>query len=190
MGWNISNILVNEAIANKKAGGGDMESRVEALETTVGDSSSGLVKDVSDLETTVGDSSSGLVKDVSDLTTAIEGLYPDVYSTEETLIGKWGNEDIYRKCLFGVSLPNNTSQNYDFGLSNVKVRRIYGTVYTTGYSMPLPFVAASSADSIEMYYTEGGGATVITHHDRSNQTADLIIEYTKNATNDTRKRGK
>ena len=56
MGWNISNILVNEAIANKKSGGGGSDptiaGRVTALETTVGDSSSGLVKDVDDLETT------------------------------------------------------------------------------------------------------------------------------------------
>lgn len=33
MGWNMSNILVNEAIANRNAGGGsDLEPRVEALE--------------------------------------------------------------------------------------------------------------------------------------------------------------
>ena len=40
---------------------------ITALETTVGDSDSGLVKDVADLKTTVGDSSAGLVKKVSDL---------------------------------------------------------------------------------------------------------------------------
>lgn len=53
MGWNISNILVNEAIANKKAGGGggsDLSERVTALEETVGDESSGLVEDVDDLD--------------------------------------------------------------------------------------------------------------------------------------------
>lgn len=55
MAWNIPNILVNEAIAVKKAGGGgggsDLSERVTALETTVGDESSGLVKDVDELET-------------------------------------------------------------------------------------------------------------------------------------------
>lgn len=53
MAWNISNILVNESIAVKKAGGGgaaDLSERVTALETTVGDESSGLVKAVDDLE--------------------------------------------------------------------------------------------------------------------------------------------
>ena len=40
---------------------------VQALQTTVGSSSSGLAKDVVDLKTVVGDSSSGLVKRVADL---------------------------------------------------------------------------------------------------------------------------
>ena len=37
---------------------------VTALQTTVGNASSGLVKDVADLKTTVGNAGSGLVKDV------------------------------------------------------------------------------------------------------------------------------
>ena len=47
-----------------------MDTRVDALETTVGDNTNGLVKDVADLKTTVGDSTSGLVKDVTDLKSA------------------------------------------------------------------------------------------------------------------------
>ena len=44
-----------------------LDGRVDALETKVGDASSGLVKDVADLKTTVGNAQSGLVKDVADL---------------------------------------------------------------------------------------------------------------------------
>jgi len=55
-------------------GGSDLEPRVEALEETVGDSTSGLVKDVNDLETTVGDSTAGLVHDVTGLSTAVGNL--------------------------------------------------------------------------------------------------------------------
>ena len=52
MSWNMSNILVNQATAIKKGGGGsgDLDTRVTALETTVGDDDSGLVKDVDDLD--------------------------------------------------------------------------------------------------------------------------------------------
>lgn len=107
----IKNIIFGETTATKQTisglfsdicclppGGGssDLENRVEALETTVGDSTSGLVKDVDDLDdsvstisssvsslqTTVGNSTSGLVKDVDDLQTAVgdsnSGLVHDV----------------------------------------------------------------------------------------------------------------
>lgn len=47
-----------------------IDTRVGTLETTVGSSSSGLVKDVNALKDTVGSSTSGLVKDVTDLKTA------------------------------------------------------------------------------------------------------------------------
>ena len=54
---------------------------IAALQTTIGDSSAGLVKDVADnsndiaaLQATVGDSSAGLVKDVSDNTASIAGI--------------------------------------------------------------------------------------------------------------------
>lgn len=66
------------------ATGGDAEelaNRVGALETTVGDENSGLVKDVDDLQTTVGDANSGLVKGVADNATAISTLNGKIKST-------------------------------------------------------------------------------------------------------------
>ena len=64
-------------------GGSDIEQRVEALEDTVGDSTSGLVKDVNDLETTVGDSSAGLVHDVNGLNSAVADIELDVEDVKE-----------------------------------------------------------------------------------------------------------
>ena len=46
--------------------------RTSQLETTVGDSTNGLVKDVETLETTLGDSTDGLVKDVETLQDEVE----------------------------------------------------------------------------------------------------------------------
>ena len=55
---------------------------VDALETTVGDETAGLVKDVADLQTAVGDETDGLVKDVADLQTAVgdetDGIVKDI----------------------------------------------------------------------------------------------------------------
>lgn len=97
----------------KGGGGGDLEPRVRALElediklaeglalvqtsvnslkSTVGDSSSGLVKDLSDLADVVGDSSSGLVKDVDDLDTTVgdnnSGLVKSVSDLSTAVTGK------------------------------------------------------------------------------------------------------
>lgn len=47
-----------------------LQTRVVALENTVGDASSGLVHDVDSLENTVGDASSGLIHDVEELQAA------------------------------------------------------------------------------------------------------------------------
>ena len=67
----------------------DFEQRVDDLEATVGDASSGLVKDVDDLQTAVGDASSGLVKDVNDLQTTVgdasSGLVKDVDDLQTTV---------------------------------------------------------------------------------------------------------
>lgn len=59
------------------------EGKITALETTVGDSTSGLVKDVNDLKTTVGDANSGLVKSVADINTSIGNLNTRVTALEQ-----------------------------------------------------------------------------------------------------------
>lgn len=65
--------------------------KVTALETAVGGSSSGLVKDVADLKGTVGDSSNGLVKDVADLKnagyTTLEAVKTAAQSTDSGSLG-------------------------------------------------------------------------------------------------------
>ncbi len=196
MAWNISNILVNEAIANKKAGGGggsDLSERVSALEETVGDSSSGLVKDVDDLETTVGDSSGGLVKEVGDLATTVSGLLPNVYSTTETKIGKWGNDDLYRIEVDCGNLLNNASKLVSSGLTGITVKKIYGYAEKSDVTLPIPYIAMSNANCVELYYkTSTNEINITTGSDKTAYSAKVILEYTKNATpeNNTRKRGK
>ena len=74
MGFIPENVIVNLKKEIAASGGAAIEAlitRVQTLETTVGDETGGLVKDVDDLETVVGDSSSGLVKDVDDLETVV-----------------------------------------------------------------------------------------------------------------------
>jgi len=60
----------------------DNATAIGQLQTTVGGVASGLVKDVNDLKTTVGDANSGLVKSVADINTSIGGLNTRVTALE------------------------------------------------------------------------------------------------------------
>lgn len=180
MAWNISNILVNEAIANKKAGSGsDLTSRVTALEETVGDESSGLVKDVDDLETSV-----------SGLSTTVSQLDPNHYSSDEIKIGKWGTEDLFRKEFTG-NMPSNTDIDVSTGLSNITIRHMWGTSEDDIGFGTLPFATAHPRG---FYYKKDTNAINIYTTEATTGTYSIILEYTKNPApepeNNTRKRGK
>jgi hypothetical protein len=77
MGLTSTDTTINEAYDTLKEVATYIEQHANAtsgyatLLSTVGDSSSGLVKDVADLKTTVGDSNSGLVKAVAELQTTV-----------------------------------------------------------------------------------------------------------------------
>lgn len=58
---------VTKVVSGLKATVDNQGAAITTLQNTVGNASSGLVKDVKDLKTTVGDSNSGLVKKVADL---------------------------------------------------------------------------------------------------------------------------
>lgn len=192
MSWDMRNILVNQASAIKKAGGGgssDLDTRVTDLETTVGDSSGGLVKDVSDLETTVGDSSSGLVKDVGDLQTATSGLLPLVFSTTDTKIGKWGSDDLYVVLVDGGTM---TAANLDIAYTlpaGATMRWLGGFGVTASAFIPLSFVnTASVSNSIAIYYDIANSKIKITSGaDESGTTITAIVMYSLST--NTRKKG-
>lgn len=73
-GVTIDNTEYWVSVVNYTATIADLQNRVVSLENTVGDASSGLVKDVNDLKTVVGDASSGIVKDVNDLENDVDDL--------------------------------------------------------------------------------------------------------------------
>ena len=71
-------------IATNTSNISDLQTNLTTLEGTVGDSNSGLVKDVEDLQTAVGDSNSGLVKDVADNASAISSLETTIGDPSDT----------------------------------------------------------------------------------------------------------
>lgn len=89
---------------------GGVEGKVTTLAGTVGDASSGLVKDVATLKTTVGDVSSGLVKDVADLNTKNTQISYDAAkgTTVNGVDFKAAEVDANGKGLTGVSTLHTT----------------------------------------------------------------------------------
>ena len=173
-------------------GGGDsgdiseLKAAVEALETTVGDSESGLVKDVADIETTVGDSESGLVKDVADIETVVgdseSGLVKDItdlqnankYLTTETLVGKWGSSNLYRRYVTTSAFPNASIKSFDIGITTETVRRI--EIYLDSSS---EFGAFPDNGGTASFNKSTKKLDVGTASDYSGYTGVVIVEYTK-----------
>ena len=163
MGWDMSNILVNLSTAG---GGTDPElaNRVSALEETVGDETSGVVKDVDDLQTSV----SGLTTTVSN---------NSLYSETPTICGKWGTEDLYRVMysVSGVTLNGSYSKDLQLAAGAV-VRGWYGWMTEGNNRKPLNYYGSSS-DFLSTRI-ESGIFKVSNSNSHINVSYDLIVEYT------------
>ena len=160
-------------------GGGDptLPGRVSALETVVGDSTSGLVKDVDDLETVVGDSTSGLVKDVDEL----KGATATIYSTTEKIIGEWiDGKPIYQKTIYFGALPNSTSKSVAHGISNFdKLLRLFGTLDGGALQSVIPLSYPDGITYNVGAYVTSTDVVIKTGTDRTSDTAYVTIQYTK-----------
>lgn len=166
---------VQEAIDEVVGELGTISGDLSDVATVVGDAESGLVKDVADLGTTVGDSESGLVKDVADLGSDVIDLQnANKYLTTETLVGKWGSSNLYRKIVNVAALPNNTTDEITLGISGYTLRRLeayYGGASEAGNL----FVYLS-----DMFYnTSTDKLSVHTNTDMSDFAGTFIVEYTK-----------
>ena len=144
---------------------GQISARVGALETTVGtDDKKGLRKDVANLKNTVGDASSGLVKNVADLTankadkTTVSGISDKVTSLQNTV----GADDAHG--LRGKIAELNSNK-----ASASTVSSLLSVVYPNGntaqtsyiqtYALPAYYIAWENKTAIENLKTSGISAT-------------------------------
>ena len=214
MAWNISNILVNESIAVKKAGGGggsDLSERVTAWETTVGDETSGLVKAVDDLEASE-------VSNLDDLTdveiteptsgqilkydgtkwingTGGSGGSGIEIAETETKIGTFGSADLYCKSFPITSITNTGTLELAGIPAGSTIIGTWGGITESGTFKPLPYYTnVSSPGPIGFdiaYSTDKWLATWRCPSAHSTITGNLVVMYTKPApAENTRKGGK
>lgn len=76
---------VGDSTSGLVKGLADAQDDIDALETALGDASSGLTKRVGDLESTVGNASAGLVKQVADLESDMTTAQGDIDALETAL---------------------------------------------------------------------------------------------------------
>lgn len=146
-----------------------------------------VVTDLGSLTTIIGDSSAGLVKEVTDIQDLIpsgatsenklatEDDIPDnTYITTEVKVGKWGSDDLYRKIVNVAALPNNASVDVTLGISGYTLRRLevyYGNASEAGNLFTY---------LVDMFYTGSTDKlTVQTNTDMSTYAGTIIVEYTK-----------
>lgn len=123
------------------------------------------------------------------ITNYVNGL--NTYSTTETVIGTWVNEDgtkqpLYRKVVYLGNLPNASVKNVPHNISNLKlVTKFYGTYYAPDYSSQagLPYTVSNANQSYFSYQIamdiNQTNIVLLTSVDRSAYKGQVTIEYTK-----------
>lgn len=118
------------------------------------------------------------------LTIQQQEIYPNIYSSTETIIGIDNDKPRYRKVIDFGALPNNTTKSVNHDISNldmIKKVEINGYDSTNSRWFPIPFVPAAS-----MY----GGISIATRittttidincsGDMSSSSCEVTLEYTK-----------
>ena len=105
-----------------------------------------------------------------------------IYSTNETVIGKWiDGKPLYRKVINFGSLPNNSTKNVAHNITNVNQWVTIKGVTMNKDKTALPVPATNAADiaygiNITVTTTE---VRIQTGRDRTSFFAYVILEYTK-----------
>lgn len=131
--------------------------------------------------------SAGIVGDVTDnINDANENAVPNAktvkdyvdkkqtYSNDETVIGTWLGQPLYRKVIDFGALPNNTNKNVAHGIAIDMPLKCYGTIYnpTTGKHFSIPWGGIETT-------LDDTNVVISTSSDRTAWTGKTIIEYTK-----------
>ena len=106
---------------------------------------------------------------------------------EETEVGTYLGEKLYRKIYNITAFPNNTTITYDPVISNFKrfiVPLCSGeAIFASGDIGPLPYPISDlqSQNFITLVFKSNGTFTCATKSDRSNVSGTVILYYTKTA---------
>lgn len=105
------------------------------------------------------------------------------FSETETLIGSWLGSPLYRKVINTGALPNNTTKDTPYNISNLnRIISIEGYAYRSNdnFTVSLPFVSTSDINFNIYVGVIGNNIRIQTGTDRTSFTESyVILEYTK-----------
>lgn len=109
---------------------------------------------------------------------------PNVYSTEEKVIGEWLGKPIYRKVVDVGYLPNAGAKFVNHEISNIDSFVTIRGIATNGTNFfPLPYSYSSPSSNAGQYsitlYSNKLQIAIETGSDRTSYSAKVILEYTK-----------
>lgn len=110
---------------------------------------------------------------------------PNVYSTEEVVIGEFMGKTHYRRTILFGSLPNNGTKVFNFnsigGLGAKMITSVKGFAYAnsgSGNGFPIPYTVVNATTGVGLYW-DLNGFSILTANDRSSYSAYIDVEYTK-----------
>lgn len=121
-----------------------------------------------------------------DITDDYDEADNNVYSTDETIVGKWiDGKKIYRKVVYYGNLPNNSqkfvSTNLPSNIGQITKFDVLSTSPSSTTVRNLPWANINNTYAIECYLTANGEISITTFTSGFASTvAYAIIEYTKN----------
>jgi hypothetical protein len=107
------------------------------------------------------------------------------YSTSEQRIGTWLGKPLYRKVYSIDKFPNNTTLEVPSGLTDIKVKNIYGYCENSTQMFPLNNSNPTGVEyQVQLWYVYSGDSGknrifIQTVRDRSGYSGCVVLEYTK-----------
>lgn len=108
------------------------------------------------------------------------------YSIDETPIGTWNGETLYRKVINIGALPNASNKVYTWNIPDIKsvIRyELYAYDNAQGSVLSLPYIYPDVQYIdywITVEYVTPNSVQIIAHTNRSGFVGYIILEYTKN----------
>ena len=113
-----------------------------------------------------------------------QGVPAHHYSEDEQIVGTWvDGSTLYEKTVYIPSLPNNSTGEYNTGLSNITPISFDDTlIFQSGNTSKAPYTSTNGSVAIAIQFNANGKIFFGTNTDQSLTSAYVTLRYTKSST--------